>query len=125
MDSTFSIDDVPKLLGFVETEELIALRLLWIEVMAARVDGDSRALATQYHTACQVLVESLEGSEVRKTAGMGLNLQMALARRDGGRMEDYREDLIDAQVDAAQSGFDDVEVIIRDEIRRLNEILKK
>jgi len=93
--------------------------------MAARVDGDSRALATQYHTACQVLVESLEGSEVRKTAGMGLNLQMALARRDGGRMEDYREDLIDAQVDAAQSGFDDVEVIIRDEIRRLNEILKK
>jgi hypothetical protein len=113
MEAKPAIDVLPGALGFVEAEELAQLRGQLVEAMAA--DSDVKELATRYHLLAEAVVNQREGDNFAK-AQIGLIVQMGLMRRDGGRNDDYLEDLQDAVTYADNMGFDDIVKVLHEAI---------
>ncbi|NCS32267.1 hypothetical protein GW793_02135 [bacterium] len=118
MISTLRIDHLPRVLGFVETDDLIQIREGWIAVMLGKREGNISDIVTRYQCLAEQVVDGYKEHEARRKAQVGLLVQMALARRDGGRLGHFLDDLKDAQIDAQGKGFVDVAVCIRDTIRK-------
>ncbi len=111
MEARPAIDALPETLGFVETEELGQLRGQLVEAMSA--GADVKELATRYHLLAEEVVNQREGDDFAK-AQIGLIVQMGLIRRDGGRSENYAEDLQDALTYADNMGFADVMPVLEE-----------
>lgn len=89
-----TIEQLPALLGFEETSELRELKALWVEGMIA--GSDVYAINDSYHVLAEEVVNRQIGTELEKSAQIGKLIQIALIRRDAGRLEDFIADLNDA-----------------------------
>jgi len=98
------IDALPEKLGFIETTDLAELRGVLVEAIDS---GSNRAtrLMTVYQELGGEVVDELPNAE-RPRAQIGLIVQMGLIRRDGGRADQYMQDLEDAIDYAWQVGLD-------------------
>jgi len=99
------IDSLPESLGFTETEELRQIRGELVEAMAG--GADTVELTTNYQSLGEEEVGKHEGIDFSK-AQIGLIVQMALIRRDGGRWDACLNDLQDALTYAENMGFTDL-----------------
>ncbi len=108
-----AIDALPEALGFAETEELGRLREQLIKAMLA--GADVKELAARYHLLAEELVNQREGEDFAK-AQIGLIIQMGLMRRDGGRSDDFAEDLHDALTYAKNMGLADIVSVLEEAV---------
>src|SRR5204862_43876 len=98
-----SIDRLPEMMGYMETEELRQLRRTIVEALS-RGEG-AMELLTRYHLLAEAIADQRDGMD-RVRAQIGLTVQMGLIRRDGGRTDESYEDLKDAYVYASNVGLD-------------------
>lgn len=106
-ENTLDIDTLPERLGFSETEELAQLRTKLVEAIATGDQEEISKLSLHYHLLGEEVVNRLEGDAFPK-GQLGLNLAMALIRRDGGRLDAYIEDLRDALDQCYGLGYQDI-----------------
>ncbi len=104
------VDTLPETLGFVETEELGQLRGELVEAIAADSE-EVKELATRYHLLGEEVVNQQEDEDYAK-AQIGLIVQMGLIRRDGGKVDQYKEDLQDALTYAWNERLDDTVAVL-------------
>jgi hypothetical protein len=85
-----SIDQLPEMLGFVETTEMSQLRENIAK--ALKCQEDATELLTRYHLLGEAVADSMDHARAR----IGLIVQMGLICRDGGLVDDARQNLKDA-----------------------------
>lgn len=98
---------LPERLGFCESQELQQLRPYLVEAMAL---GDAQAvqeLGAHYYAVAEEIINRQSGDAFAK-AQIGLQVAMALMRREAGRTQEYLEDIGDTLSYAAGMGFNDV-----------------
>ena len=103
------IGDLPEVLGYQETEEIAQLRGQLVEAMLH--GADTKDLANQYQLLAEVVVNQRRGNDFIR-AQIGLTVQMALIRHDGGRIEACVEDLENALEYAENLGLHDVVALL-------------
>lgn len=108
-DTTRALAELPEALGYTESEELVELRNELIAAM--RAGADTKELATRYRLSAEEVVSALEG-DAFTWANIGMLIHIGIMRREGGRHDDYREDLEDALMSARQLDLDDVVLIL-------------
>jgi hypothetical protein len=86
------IEQLPGYLGFIETEELAAARPLVIEAMESGDQERVRDTLGRYQELGEAVIEQKSSKQFQK-AQVGMILQTALMRRDGGRTGGYLQDL--------------------------------
>jgi hypothetical protein len=105
------IERLPAELGFIESDELIAIRHKAVE--AVRTDDWPliHRLRSQYMQLGEEIVERFEGIEFEK-AKIGLTVATSLIMLDGGRQENYAGELQNAHLHALNVGLDDKAAVI-------------
>jgi hypothetical protein len=101
------IDALPEKLGYIETAELSRLKPLLVEVMVSGTRDEVIAAVKQYDALAQQVVDLNQG-EAWMRAHLGSDISKALIRRDAGLIQDYLDDLYEAETVALNEGFHDV-----------------
>jgi hypothetical protein len=109
MEPGRAIDSLPEVLGYVETEELATLRQQVIDLMVA--GADAKESLARYRSLAGQVVDQLSDDGDWARAVIGVHVQVALIRRDGGRPEAYWDDLDDALISAKNLGLKEASVI--------------
>lgn len=107
------IDYLVEELGLIETPEMVVLRQLATEAMAAGGEH-ARELSIEYLHLGEQLVEGQE-YENKNQARVGLNIARALMYREAGRIDDYYEytlDILDDLYNLVVAGFEEFARII-------------
>jgi hypothetical protein len=114
-----AVEALPALLGFAETEEL---RLLHEQII--NVYSRDRETAQEFMTQYQYTARShVDDAEDPYATQLGLLLQVAVIKRETGRMWAYLEDIEDALSMAARLPSPKVRYIVEQEIGRTYAIL--
>ncbi len=100
------IESLPAGLGFQETPSVAQLREEWLLAMRSG-ETDWQELASNYRREAEALVNRGTGEAYAK-AQIGLDIRMALVRKQAGRNEAYLDDLRDAIEYAFGMGFEEV-----------------
>jgi len=108
------IQDLPELLGFIETPELGQLRDKVIQAATAGDNEKRIELLTRYELLGQVVVDQYSEREQYVKAQIGMTIQTGLIRRTAG--VDYRKDLEDASEHAWQERLDNLVAILDEAI---------
>ncbi len=102
-----TVDQLPEILGFVESEELLALHARVIEAMPSGDEAQIRELMLQYSAEGEKVVDQKQGDDFPR-AQVGFLIAKALLWKEAGREDYYPEDLSDALTYADNMGYEDV-----------------
>lgn len=121
-----SLDELSRRLGFVENDELRAVRELAVEASSMGDTERVKALLSEYQLHGEELVSNLQGSEYIR-GQIGLIVAKAALHRDAGDVEAFLEDIKDAK-DYAYDMYEDETVSVLEkapsiEIARLLAVL--
>ncbi len=122
MEPKPEIDRLPEALGYAETKELAELRRQVVDAMLSGA-GVTELLTRYQLLGEQVVLESQRSGGDSARTQIGLMVQMALVRRDGGNFEGYWDGLDEAMRDAEQQ--EGLEVVVADLLRVLEDEAKR
>lgn len=108
------IEVLPSALEYIETDEMVEMRRTLVESMKA--GEDTKELALRYRLLAEQLTDY--DSENASRLRIGMLVSIALIKRDGGRYDDYLEDIDDALVMAEQEGIEDLVLILGEVLDR-------
>lgn len=108
------IEVLPSALEYIETDEMVEMRRTLVESMKA--GEDTKELALRYRLLAERLTDY--DSENASRLRIGMLVSIALIKRDGGRYDDYLEDIDDALVMAEQEGIEDLVLILGEVLDR-------
>jgi hypothetical protein len=112
-ERNMELESLPEVQLFARNEQVRAVRDLWVAAMFVR-NPAAQALELECRLRCEEVVNLVTSLEAGPRAQIGLLIAMALARRAGGRLAEYENDLQDALTYAFQARQDDlVEVLER------------
>ncbi len=108
------IEVLPSVLEYIETDEMVEMRRALVESMKA--GEETKELALRYRLLAEQLTDY--DSENASRLRIGMLVSIALIKRDGGRYDDYLEDIDDALVMAEQEGIEDLVLILGEVLDR-------
>jgi len=109
-----TLEALPTILGLVETE---AMQRLGQELTAAYTSGsgDTKSLANRYQLLAEAVIDAIPGDNSK--ARLGLEIRLALIRRDAGLTDQYLEDLGFAAYHAYTERYGDLAELLDGVIR--------
>jgi hypothetical protein len=105
------LESLPEVQLFARNERVRAARDHWVAAMFAR-NPAAGALELDCRLQCEEVVKLVTSLEAGPRAQVGLLIVMALARRAGGRLVEYQNDLQDALTYAFQARQDDLVAVL-------------
>ncbi len=103
-----ALEALPHALGYRETPMMADMRQDVVEGMRAGRDVHETAL--RYRLLAEQMSDLIEEGHAR----LGMMVSIAIMRRDGGRYEDYLEDLEHALTVAEQEGEEDAALVLNE-----------